>query len=341
MLELLLGMAISAVLMGALSSAMIVAAKAMPDSASPLRSTTDAALAIDQMADELLVAIAAPTRTPTAVEFSVADRNNDAVAETIRYEWSGTTGTPLRRKLNNGAWVDILDDVRDFGLEYDTYEDTSAPNTPTERSETLLAQFTDVRNPQDWTVKSSEWIGQYFLPTMPAEATSWKLTRLRLNLRTKGGTGGLTRVQVQPASASRTPTGAIIAESAVREEELTSSYLWRDVYFNGASELTPSQGVCIILQWIKDSDASEVLFDSAVTATADRALLSTANSGTSWTTTGTQSLAFQAYGTYMAPSASLPPPPMYLTGVRIKLRAGESSASQVETRVPVLNEPRL
>jgi hypothetical protein len=49
----------------------------------------------------------------------VADRNNDAVDETIRYEWSGTPGASLTRKYNVAAAVTVLSDVNEFGLSYE------------------------------------------------------------------------------------------------------------------------------------------------------------------------------------------------------------------------------
>ena len=341
LVEVVLGMAVSAILLGALSSAMIVSSKAVPDSSSPLKATTDAAMAIDQLADELLVATTAATRTPNAIEFTVADRNNDAVAETIRYEWSGVYGAALRRKYNDGAWVNILDDVRNLEFSYDTYVDTSSPSTPTESGETLLAGYTAAGSPADWPVNDKEWIGQYFVPTLPAETTSWKITRVRLAARVHGASAGISRVQLQRAGETKTPGGAILDESMLTESELSNSYLWKNISFHKAGGLTPGTGVCLVVQWLKDTDACAVRLEQSRTSSADAALLTTTNTGASWAASSTKSMLFEIYGTYSAPSVSPPAPPTYLTGVRIRLQAGNSTATEMETRVPVLNEPRI
>lgn len=341
LVEVVLGMAVSAVLLGALSSAMVIASKAIPDSSSPLKATADAALAIEQMADELLVATSVPTRTPNSVEFTVADRNLDGLPETIRYEWSGTTGSPLRRRHNSGLWVNILEDVRSLVLGYEVFEDISSPSTPTESGETFLAGYTRSNDLQDWAVKDKEWIGQSFVPSLPADATSWKITRVRLMARIHGANKGISRVQLRYADASGYPTGAIISEASMVEKELGSGFLWKELDISKAGGITPGARVCIVVQWIDDSDACDVLYEKSRTSESGFALLTTTNGGSTWSAGSNASMLFEVHGTYSAPNVYPPPPPTYLTGVRIKLRAGDSASSEIETRVPVRNEPRI
>ncbi|MDO8631262.1 MAG: prepilin-type N-terminal cleavage/methylation domain-containing protein [Phycisphaerales bacterium] len=119
LVELMLSMAVMTVLLGGLASAMMIASRAVPDRSTPLGATLDSAYAADQLAAELFVAKTFTVRSATAVEFTVADRNNDTVDETIRYEWSGAPGAPLTRKYNIAAAVTVLSDVNEFGLGYD------------------------------------------------------------------------------------------------------------------------------------------------------------------------------------------------------------------------------
>jgi type II secretory pathway pseudopilin PulG len=341
LVEVLLGMAVSAILLGALSSAMVISAKAVPDAASPVKATLDAALAIDQLADELLVATSVGTRTPTAIEFTVADRNNDGSEEIIRYEWSGTAGTPLRRRYNAGVWVNILDDVHDLSLTYATYADTSSPSTATESTEMLLAGYTGTNSTQNWSVQTNAWIGQYFVPSLPNDATSWKVTRVRVQARTRDGDDGISRVRLHDADAGGLPTGPVIAESSLVERELGKDYLWLNIDFFKAGNLTPGAGACFLIQWIKDADACDIRYEQSRASDEESALLTSINGGATWSAADTKSLLYEVYGTYSAPSVGATPPPTYLTGVRIRLRAGESASSEIETRVPVLNEPRI
>ena len=127
LLELLFAMVVMTALMGGLASALMLASRAIPDDASPAAVAIDAYYAADQIAGELFCAQSFSERTATAITFTVADRDNDTVAETIRYAWTGTPGDPLTRQYNGGTVVNIIDSAYEFDL---TYEIASISGTP-------------------------------------------------------------------------------------------------------------------------------------------------------------------------------------------------------------------
>jgi len=120
LVEMVLSMAVMTVLLGGISSAMILASRAVPDLETPLKAKTDGYHAADGLASELFAAQTITSRFATVVEFTVADRNADAIAETIRYAWSGIYGQPLTRRYNNGTIDTVLENVYQFDLRYDT-----------------------------------------------------------------------------------------------------------------------------------------------------------------------------------------------------------------------------
>jgi len=126
LLELVFAMVAMTALMGGLASALVLASRAIPDDASPAAVAIDAYYAADQIAGELFCARSFSERTATATTFTVADRDNDAIAETIRYAWSGTLGDPLTRQYNTAAAVAVVDDVREFEIRYDVKTVTQA-----------------------------------------------------------------------------------------------------------------------------------------------------------------------------------------------------------------------
>jgi len=105
LVEMVLSMAVMTILLGGIASAMILASRAMPDLATPLKATADGYHAADQLAGELYAAQTIIARSATSVTFTVADRNvpPDNIPETIQYSWSGVAGQPLTRKYNNGT----------------------------------------------------------------------------------------------------------------------------------------------------------------------------------------------------------------------------------------------
>ncbi len=120
--ELVLTMSVTTILMGGIGSAMVLASRAVPDLGNPLKAVADGYQAADRLASELFAAQTITSRSATVVEFTVADRNADTVAETIRYAWNNVAGQPLTRQYNNGTTDALLDDVYQFDLRYDTQD---------------------------------------------------------------------------------------------------------------------------------------------------------------------------------------------------------------------------
>ncbi len=126
LLELVFAMVAMTALMGGLASALVLASRAIPDDTSPAAVAIDAYYAADQIAGELFCARSFSERSAIATTFTVADRDNDAIAETIRYAWAGTPGDPLTRQYNTAAAVAVVDDVREFEIRYDVKTVTRA-----------------------------------------------------------------------------------------------------------------------------------------------------------------------------------------------------------------------
>ena len=93
LVELMVGLAMFSILALALQSAVLLASKAIPDAKSANANQLAASRVADQLTGELNFALTVSELTATAVTFTVADRNNDGVDETIRYAWSGVAGT--------------------------------------------------------------------------------------------------------------------------------------------------------------------------------------------------------------------------------------------------------
>lgn len=119
LVEMILSMAVMTVLLGGISSALIIAGRAVPDLETPLKARTDGYYAAEALAGELFAARTISYRTANVVEFTVADRNADSSAETIRYSWSGVAGQPLTRQYNNGTIATMLENIYQFDLRYD------------------------------------------------------------------------------------------------------------------------------------------------------------------------------------------------------------------------------
>ena len=120
LVEMVLSMAVMTVLLGGIASALVIAARAVPGTATPVSLTVDGYYAAERLASELYAAQTITARGATSISFTVADRNGDANPETIYYSWSGVAGDPLDRRYNGGVAGAVLDNVYQFNLTYVT-----------------------------------------------------------------------------------------------------------------------------------------------------------------------------------------------------------------------------
>ncbi len=340
LVELILSMAVMTVLMGALGSAMVIASKAVPSRASPLAAAVDAASVVDQLAGELFTTKAITARSDKMVEFQLADRNGDGMDEIVRYEWSGSAAASLSRKFNAQPAATILSDVSEFKLEYDLVANTTTTTPPPgESGEMVFFNVKATAYLQDNAVTDKKWIGQYFYPTLPGNATAWRVTRVAFRARSKGSNKGLSRLQLQVADKSGLPSGTIVEEAELFENTLTSAYTDQEVKFSNAGGLVPGNGMCFIVKWVSDTDSCEIENATNLTPPSGTVHISTNNSGVNWSQSANQSMNITVYGAYTAPGAPTTSTRNFLTGVRIRLRAGTNASSAVESKVRVLNEP--
>jgi len=115
--ELVASMAILTILMGAMTSVIVVASHAIPDVEDPVQVKLATMDVVDQIGRELYYATSITEATATAITFTVPDRGHGAAGpETIRYAWSGTTGDPLTRQYNGGMAINISTGVQFFDL---------------------------------------------------------------------------------------------------------------------------------------------------------------------------------------------------------------------------------
>ena len=218
---------------------MLLASRALPDRKSANSSQIAATRAAERISSELTYALTVTELTANAITFTVADRDNDGVAETIRYAWSGTAGQPVTRKYKGGTACSVLDDAREFALAFDKRA-VLQPTTYTESAETLLYNQTGGLLNVDFVIEANDWCGQYFVPTLPNGTAYWTIMRARYQATEHSSDIGMVRVQVRTANASGLPTGVVLDQVTLLESSLSSSYTWRDAYFTNATGLDPN-----------------------------------------------------------------------------------------------------
>jgi len=340
LIEMVVAVAVMSVIMLGVGSAMIIAGRAMPDAANPAAAAITAGRALQQIATELQYAVAVNENSATAIEFTVADRTNDDVPETIRYAWSGTPGDPLTRQYNAGAVVEMLGSVQDFALSYDLETISNEVTAVNESAETLLIEHRSTQNLADYTISSSASYGQYFLPSLPPDTVTWKVTRVQFFAKTHAPVKGESKVQLQLATVAHQPSGTVLEETTLLESTLTKDYLTQELSCSNAGELAPTQGLCLLVEWVADKDACNLQGQSAGITTADSHLLQSTDQGASWSSVANQSLLYQVFGTVTAPVTQIQNT-YYLRLANIELKTTDDEQSIVHTSARTLNRPEV
>lgn len=341
LIEMVVTVAILSVIMLGVGSAMIIATRALPEADNPAAAAIAGAAVVEQIATELQYAVSISDSNATAIEFTVADRNNDDVPETIRYQWSGASGDPLTRQYNAGAVVALLQNVEDFDLVYSRDKVREEIPQTNESAETTLASYISAQDLHDYPIKDTEWYAQYFLPTLPADTISWKVTRVVIYAKIDGASDGEVRVQLQLPTAGNRPSGLVLQENTLLESALLETYAAQEFSFSHAAGLSPEQGLCIVVKWIADATACKVHGQDKNMMGPHNDLAKSTDRGASWSLLTDQSLLFCVYGTVSTAGDPAIQDTYYLGGANVELRTRGDAQATVQTGVRLLNQPEV
>ncbi len=328
LLEIVISLTIMSVLVVAMGSALLVASRGMPDPDSPLSEKISSARMIDQIAGELQYAFTVNYASATSIEF-IIERNGTPVA--VKYSWSGLEGDPLVRQYDGGTPINVLHGVTEFNLKYEIDADAVFIMLPTEGNEIELAKYAPMMySGKDYPLTNSDWVGQYFKPVLPVDTESWRVTRVVFRAKEHGPTGGLTLVQMRTVDASKLPTSTIIEQSVMIETDLNSSYTWRQFIFGNVANISPGDGLYLVLQWVQSTHSADIEYVSDPAG-----LVTTTDGGSNWNFNSDKSLIYYIYGKVTKPGEKAYP----ISSVKIGLNTSLAETTRLQTTALLLNQP--
>lgn len=339
LLELTTSLVVTAIILGALTSAMLLASQIIPNKDGPAEATIAANEIAQQFAGELYYAQTVTERSAKEVRFRVADRDGDLTPETIRYAWSGEPGDPLTRQYNDGGPAAVLDNVQNMDLSYEIQEIIEeTPSLPNESAEMELSGYEDLDKLVNSRVTNSNWIGQCFQPVLPPDVLSWRITRVRFPAHKTGGKGGVSLVQLRPADGNGKPSSTVLAETPMYESDLAKSYTWQELSYGNAPWMGPSEELCVVIRQIgKGGSSAEINYDSL----GGPGLVRSTDGGATWTRQTGMSMLYHAYGTMTTAAAPVIDKRYLLTGAQITLEVGSSPPARALTSTKILNRPEV
>jgi hypothetical protein len=311
--ELAVSLVIVAVLAVTLASVMVMTGRAVALSATHAgeAKVDDAAAAI---ASDQRFALSVTERTARSITFTVADRDNDKVPETIRYAWSGIAGDPLTRQLNGGAAVVVVPSVKKFNLSYLLATTPATPVSTVDAESAEVPLYVYESGSSASAVSTLSWVGEYFKPDWASVAqgrtvSSWRVTRVEVMAAKPIGAIGTTPWKVKlyyPASATdlRPATAQLLEQQDLPVSSLVTSSTpaWvPPITFSVNSGLDATRGLCLVVGPQAFSPSGTVGFNAAGSGPA-AAMLTSSNGGVSYNTpNASRSLRVRVYGKYKYP----------------------------------------
>lgn len=336
LVELLVSLAATSILLVGLGSTLFVVFRSSSVS-NNAPATMEAATVVDDLLSELRLAESIIEWTARTVEFLVADRTGDDKPERIRYEWSGTAGDPLYRKYNGSAPAEVAASIQSFEIDYTTTRAAAPPSGPLESEELLLFDSYAPEDSQTHAVGGSNWVAQYFSPSLGVQVLQYKVTRVRLRAKYEGASSGRVRVEIRRTSGGM-PTNTVLQATTMDEQSLTGKYAWREFKFDALQPENAGTGLSVVVRPM----ANTLAIQGRLTAgpQTNGTAVGSSSGGASWSTLTGQDLQMRIYG---RGTLSVP---IFLDHVRnltdVQITLQQTPASQpVTAAVSMLNAPEV
>jgi hypothetical protein len=337
LVELVAAMVCSAVLLAGLGSVMLIARQVAytPTAASVRTQTSEVATLL---ADELQYATLLIGQSPQALEFVIADRDNDGRAERIRYAWSGTPGDPLVKTVNGGTPNNILDAIEEFHAAYVLKPETTTLNTTSDTAESVLFKNDDVQGGSDRDVSTSRHTAQMInaaaLSGVPANAICWNATKLQFQIRDNSSADETLLAQLRSTGATYDgPTSEVLGQVSVPESSL-GSMGWKQMSFaSPVRGLALHRKYAVVLTGV--GDAARLLYVDNLPS----GMFESNDAGATWQYMPSREIFYRVHGTFTLPGPSHNIVRTYVSHVQLSLQSGDQGHARVDTSVPLVNRP--
>ncbi len=269
-----------------------------------------AADSVDQISDDLNVALNFSECTATSVAFTVPDRVSNGTPNQIRYAWSGTSGAALTRQFCPSATptlaassasyppVTLLSNVTNFDVNYLLRQMGPAPAA----ADSVLFSTPSVAlsSVNDYSIDSQHWLSEYVVPTVSLGTVSYTITRVQIQLKTSAAQDGILFVRVTNPDVNHKPLGAVLEQEPAYEAGMSSSYEYYEVDFKSLTGLNPLTGVCVVVGYTSGTaPIASAQYESALlNILSTGGWSTTSNAGSTWTSpTNLDCLQCYVYGT--------------------------------------------
>ena len=352
LMELTVSLAISALLMAALGSAVAIAAAALPDADAPRSRVLDASRAIHRLSEDLQNAVYVLDTTPSAPVVGIPDRNKDGAPDTLALVWSGVRGDPIQVVENGATPETALSSAAAFSASFRTFPQDLTTGGATQLSENqTLADYSTAPTSEDYVSLDENIIWfQVIRPTLPAEVERWYVEEIDVFGRRVGNNKGDIRAQIRSVAPDGSPTDTVLGDVTVKQTQLgegADSML--KIKFSSDTALDSTQAVGLVLAAEIDAPAGRLLIENGTgsglwTADASGGSLSAMLDGDQtppWSEAAGQQLLYTLIGRYETQSEGITITRRFVSSVGIDMAATGDPDVSLASTVDMLNRPQI
>lgn len=340
LIEMVITLAVIGVLLAGMSSAIVLATRALPSHDGPAAAAVASADALHTLRDDLRAATELPAFDATSVTLHLPDRDGDGRPEVVTYAWAGTAGDPLTRAANGNTPVTVLDNVESFALAYTTADDADAfPGATGTSAELELASYFPGGNSHAYPIDGDYIPGFRFTPSLPANADTWRVTRVLVRTDNAGSSSGQATFELTGWDTGLGPDNTIIQSVSVPENNLNAGYNWIQIDFSVGGPFAPGETAALSVQDTSSGAAGYILGnDDGPPAN----LHESSDGGTTWTVhTADSALDHFVYGTYETTGDDWTLTRQRVTRIDLALAHGGAATTSHRLAVPLPNVPEV
>ncbi|MCC7390274.1 MAG: prepilin-type N-terminal cleavage/methylation domain-containing protein [Phycisphaerales bacterium] len=222
LVELLLALAISAVVMSSVPMMISLSSRATPTDGGIQTTAAEAADCFAQLTADLQLAMAVTELTANSITMTVPSRDGSGVAQTIRYAWGGTPGDPVTIALDGVEGV-LVTAAADFTLGA-----VSGVHSVVTEQTLVSASAVGIQAATSSSGAAKIPFGGGFLQAVatPADADvlGWAVTEVVVGLKCAGASAGESvGVSLVAITGAGVPTGVVYATTQLDSTAISSA----------------------------------------------------------------------------------------------------------------------
>lgn len=165
----------------------------------------------------------------------------------------------------------------------------------------LLGSQEDDSSYIDEDVNPDKGWGQYLIPTLPVEATAWRVTSVELYTQRDKNNCDF-RVRVYQAGDNNLPSSTIYDSVDLDSNDFDKLWSWQTITFDGEYWINPGQAICLTIEAI-ENEPMRIRYRSGGVSEQNSALLEW--NGSNWTAAEEKAMLYRVNGVYKNGTYSL------------------------------------